>query len=231
MSHNPSSEGQRQLVELKLSQRRVAEAIGVTHSTVQRWASGIKVPGHEHRQKLAELFGIPPSSWESAPLAEPPAAVMAQQLRAEADARVIADTIAEPLPSAAEQLEALATQCREARAGNPAPSVLARLAALEIRAVEAREKLRSAVEVAARDPETQAWVLELCGQIAAHPLAAIQLARNALVASAPPARVEQWDAAHARWRERHAALVEAAEQANAALLAVLPRGASFEASK
>lgn len=229
MHHEHASEGHARLAALGLSFAKIAEAIGVAPSSVQRWFSSGKTPGEGHRLKIAAVFGIAPALWErpanARPATEAAAAIFAE--RAESLAAAEASTTA--LPTAVEQLELLIEQCRSARAGDVAPSVLARLAALEIRALAERERIRSAAEKAVRSPEAAAWVRGLYDTIAAHPLAVIDACRATLAASQPE-RLADWDRRYAAWRERNAALVDAAEEANAALRAVLPPGASFEAA-
>jgi hypothetical protein len=51
----------------------------------------------------------------------------------------------------------------------------------------------------------------------------IEFAREAITPTASRERLADWDRRATAWREKHAALVEGAEQANAALRAVLPR--------
>lgn len=228
----PASEGQRQLRELDVSQREIGAAVGVAHQTAGRWLNGTKAPGPDHRAKLAQVFGVAAELWDRAPTASEPrtlAGDLAVTLRARADAIAGAQAAATELPDNAAGLEALIAQCREARAVEGiAATVLARIGALEVSATTAREKLRTALEVALASDDWHAFLDDLLERLEMHPLAKIQLCRRALEGHASPARIEAWDAGHAEWRERWAPLVKAAEEANTALLEVLPPHGRFD---
>ena len=64
--------------ELGLTLAQIAEKIGVTEATVQRWESGnIKSLRHERIAKLADILGVTPSvlmGWDEPPhqLSPPP---------------------------------------------------------------------------------------------------------------------------------------------------------------
>lgn len=231
--HAPVSEGQRLLVALRLSQREIGAAVGRSHATAQRWLSGVTAPPYDARLRIQEVFGIDRKTWEQAPEAQTFADALSTRLRTHADAIAAAEAALEdnPLPDAADGLEELIRQCRAAR-GVPdvAPTILARIGGIEVRAVAERERLRGSLELALRSPEIIAWVAALFDKLEAHPLAMIELARAELEAS-DPGRVAAWTASYVEWRIRWAELVEAAENANAALRAVLPPGASFESVK
>lgn len=230
-THSPTSEGQRQLVELRLSQRQIGDACGVSHATIQRWLSGAKAPVYEHRLKLQELFGIQRQSWDMVPEPQTLAESLAQRLRAQADAitAVEAAKADKALPDAVEGLEELIQQCRSARAvPDVAPTILARIGAIEVRAIAEREKLRSAIELACHHPDVKAWGGLLAEQLQPHVLAWLDLALHDLKGHATPERIAQWSAAYAAWRERHWELIEAYERANAGLRAALPEGARFD---
>lgn len=61
--------------ELGLTLSQIADRIGVTEATVQRWESGnIKSLRHERIAKLAEILGVTPAilmGWEESPAPEP----------------------------------------------------------------------------------------------------------------------------------------------------------------
>jgi transcriptional regulator with XRE-family HTH domain len=230
--HAPASEGQRQLRELGASQREIGAAVGVAHQTAGRWLNGNKAPGPDHRAKLAEVFGVPAEAWNRAPTPTEPrtlAGDLAASLKARAEAIAGAQAASVELPSTAAGLEALIAQCREARAVEGiAPTVLARIGALEVSATTAREKLRGALEVALASEDFKAFLDDLLERLEMHPLAKIALCRGSLEGHASPAHIEAWDASHAEWRQRWAPLVKAAEKANIALLECLPPHGRFD---
>jgi transcriptional regulator with XRE-family HTH domain len=230
-THTPVSEGQRRLLELRLSQRQIGDACGVSHATIQRWLSGAKAPVYEHRLKLQELFGIERQSWDMVPEPQTLAESLASALRTQADAIVTVEAAKadKALPDAVEGLEELIQQCRSARAvPDVAPTILARIGAIEVRAIAERERLRSAIELACKHPDVAAWGEELGEQIRPHVLAYLDLMLHDLKGRATPERVADWSKAYADWRARHWELVELYERANAGLRAALPEGARFD---
>lgn len=222
------------LLEVPLSQRDIGNAVGTSHATVARWQSGLTAPLHEHQLRLATAFGIPLSAWSRSPQLPEPRTVagdLSAALRARADAIVGAQIAATELPDNAAALDGLLEQCRNARAlPDVAPTVLARLGALEVSATNAREKMRTAVEVAFASDEWHAFFEEFKARLRHHPLCMLEMIRAELEASAP-ARLAAWGAAHGAWRERWAERVRAAEAANAALVEALPPGARFDTVK
>jgi hypothetical protein len=217
----PVSAGHAQLLALGFSYNKIATAIGTAASTVQRWFVHGKSPSAEHRQALAVAFGIAPESFDRPPSAATPEASAAAALAERAEAVAGLESVSEPLPPAPEQLDDLIRQCRDARQGGVSAAVLSRLAALEVRALSERERIRTHVERAFASEEMGAMLDALLRQLNDHPLAMIAAARWGL-GGATPERIADWDQRYAAWRERNAALVEAAETANAALRAELP---------
>jgi transcriptional regulator with XRE-family HTH domain len=231
-AHQPCSEAQRQLCELPLSQREIAAALGTSHQNVARWQTSPRAPAYEVKLKIAETLGIPAPAWDQAPVpaehAETLAGSLAGKLRARLEAQDAAKAAAEPLPDDAAALDALIGQLRAARGADVSPALLVRLAAAETRAAEVRGRMRSAVELAFRHPETLAWWDKLLDVVAEHPLAELELLRREIEATAPE-RLAGWDADVAAWRERHWEIVDAAERANAEVRRVLPHGAPLSA--
>jgi transcriptional regulator with XRE-family HTH domain len=173
--HAPVSEGQRLLVALRLSQRDIGAAVGKSHAAVQRWLSGVTMPPYDARLKLQEVLGVDLKTWELAPEPQTVGEAFAGALRTRVEAiTAVAEATADkPLPDAVEGLEELIQQCRTARlVADVAPTILARIGAIEVRAIAEREKLRGAVEIALRSPEARAIAdaihdspLELCAVI------------------------------------------------------------------
>lgn len=62
----PITEGQRLLLAAGSGSEVVAKT-GLAKGSVSEWRRAVKVPGAAARKKLAEVLGIPPSSWEVAP--------------------------------------------------------------------------------------------------------------------------------------------------------------------
>lgn len=227
--HTPVSEGQRQLLALNISQRKLGESCGVSHQTAHRWLSGVKAPLQQHRLKIAEVFGVEPRSWDLAPEAQTIAASLATRLRAAADAADASIAATLPLPDSAEGLDSLIAQCRAGRTGaDVSPAVLAKLGAIEVRACAERQRMRAAVEIALRSEEGHQFIDGMLEKLEHHPLAMIALCRGELEASATPARLADYDKAYQAWRERWPAVVADAERSNAALLEVLPPHCRFD---
>jgi transcriptional regulator with XRE-family HTH domain len=61
------TEGQRQLLEQKGTQREIAEKVGCGEAVVGHWCRGRRIPGEDHRHKLELLFGIPQRAWDIVP--------------------------------------------------------------------------------------------------------------------------------------------------------------------
>lgn len=45
-------------INAEMTQKEVAEAMGVDRSTVGRWEKGEKVPDYDEAKKLAEIYGL-----------------------------------------------------------------------------------------------------------------------------------------------------------------------------
>ena len=45
-------------INAEMTQKEVADAMGVDRSTVGRWEKGEKVPDYDEAKKLAELYGL-----------------------------------------------------------------------------------------------------------------------------------------------------------------------------
>jgi transcriptional regulator with XRE-family HTH domain len=61
------TEGQRQLLEQKGTQREIASKVGCGEAVVGHWCRGRRIPGEDHRHKLELLFGIPQRAWDILP--------------------------------------------------------------------------------------------------------------------------------------------------------------------
>jgi hypothetical protein len=131
------------------------------------------MPPYEARLKLQEVLGIDLKTWELAPEPQTVAEVFAGALRTRVEAITAVDEAKadKPLPEAVEGLEELIRQCRTARlVADVAPTILARIGAIEVRAIAERERLRSAVEIALRSPEARAIADSIMATLADSPL-------------------------------------------------------------
>jgi hypothetical protein len=132
----PQNEGQRLLLELDLSNAEIAQLIKVSRESPRRWREGAKVP-HERRADLERHLGIPSTAWDLAPRTPTPAEALASRLDPTA------------LPPDDDGLAALVTQLQRARAEpGISTAVLAKISAVEVRAREARAKIRTWDEAA-----------------------------------------------------------------------------------
>lgn len=135
MSTDKISDGARQLATCG-TLRSVAGKIGCSHELVARWRKGVCLPGAEHRARLREVFGIPLGAWDP-----PPGSTTGTSVGIDAvdDDAAEAPGGASALPSDRAGLDSLIAQLEGARAvPDVAPTVLARLAAVEVRARSAR---------------------------------------------------------------------------------------------
>lgn len=106
-----------------------------------------------------------------------------------------------PLPKDPGELDHLLDQVRRVRAApDVTPATLARLGAIEVRAYEARARIRSAREAAARSDEMDAVIGGLLDVLKPHPLAERAVLRWQLEAAGDAGGLRNFDAADAAWR-------------------------------
>ena len=88
MARSQGSVALRRRVGRELSQEAVASAVGVSRVTVSNWMNGTKRPAPAKRDRIRELYGIEPSSWDAAP-AKVPKADAPPPLRAPGETREV----------------------------------------------------------------------------------------------------------------------------------------------
>jgi hypothetical protein len=173
---------------------------------VGAWARGDVTPAQPQRERLRDVLGIGVEAWD--------VKVGAASSAGAASAAPVAEDDGAALPATAEGLDGLIEQVRRARSvPDVAPTVLARLAAVETRAVLAREQLCDIAEPAWHHP---AWAatLERCVDA----LQGDPLARETLLGALDPQQLPTPSI-----REEFPVEAAAADAANAVLVAARRR--------